>query len=200
MAINEPYSVKEMADDTAEAIKQLGISDAYIFGASQGGMISLTLALEHPELVHAQYLASTLSKPNDTSQKVLSEWLSLAKSQNAPALCQGVNRKIYSKEYFSAFKEAFNSMPASITADDMHRLACILEPTLSFNVYNRLNEIKCPTFVVSSWEDEVLSAQGGLEIAEKLHCPLYIYQGYSHALYDEAPDFRPAMLAALATV
>ena len=27
------------------------------------------------------------------------------------------------------------------------------------------------------------------ELAEKLDCDLYIYEGYGHGVYDEAPDY-----------
>ena len=45
------YPIREMARDTAEAIRSLGLSKVALFGASQGGMIAMALAAEHPELV-----------------------------------------------------------------------------------------------------------------------------------------------------
>ena len=38
------YSIVDMAEDTARVMKTLGVDKADIFGASQGGMIALTLA------------------------------------------------------------------------------------------------------------------------------------------------------------
>lgn len=46
--ISPGYSLKEMADDIAEAMKNLGISNADIFGFSQGGMIAQDLAIRYP--------------------------------------------------------------------------------------------------------------------------------------------------------
>ena len=45
------YSIPDMADDQARAMKTLGITNAYVMGISQGGMIAMRLAAEHPELV-----------------------------------------------------------------------------------------------------------------------------------------------------
>ena len=45
------YSVRDMARDTAAAFKALGLRDVCLFGASQGGMIAMVLAIEYPELV-----------------------------------------------------------------------------------------------------------------------------------------------------
>ena len=38
------------------------------------------------------------------------------------------------------------------------------------------------------------TAQVGPEMAEKLGCELYMYDGYSHAVYYEAPDFRARVM------
>jgi pimeloyl-ACP methyl ester carboxylesterase len=55
------YSIKEMAADTAEAMRELGLSGVDLFGASQGGMIAMQIAIDHPELVHKLVLCSTSS-------------------------------------------------------------------------------------------------------------------------------------------
>ena len=52
--LSEPdsdYTVYAMADDTAEAMRFLGLFDCCIFGASQGGMIAQCIAVKYPELV-----------------------------------------------------------------------------------------------------------------------------------------------------
>ena len=40
------YSVRKMAQDTAEAFQFLGLENVCIFGASQGGMLALVIAIE----------------------------------------------------------------------------------------------------------------------------------------------------------
>ena len=37
------YSIHEMAEDTAQVMKNLNLHDAHIFGASQGGMIAMEI-------------------------------------------------------------------------------------------------------------------------------------------------------------
>ena len=48
---DDGYSVEDMAEDTAEAMKRLGLKDACVMGCSQGGMMAQVLAAKHPELV-----------------------------------------------------------------------------------------------------------------------------------------------------
>ena len=60
--ITDGCTIKSMSDGTAEAMRALNIENADIFGASQGGMIAMLLAAEHPELVGKLILASTLAE------------------------------------------------------------------------------------------------------------------------------------------
>ena len=57
-----PYSVEQMADDTAGLMRSLGIGRAHVVGISLGGRIALDLALNHPELVGDLVLACTCAR------------------------------------------------------------------------------------------------------------------------------------------
>jgi pimeloyl-ACP methyl ester carboxylesterase len=46
-----PYTLSEMAQDGLGLLTALGIAQAHILGASLGGMIAQTMAIEHPERV-----------------------------------------------------------------------------------------------------------------------------------------------------
>jgi pimeloyl-ACP methyl ester carboxylesterase len=56
--IDRPLSIEQMADDTAAAIRQLGLSQADVFGYSMGAAVALHVALRHPDVVRRLVLAS----------------------------------------------------------------------------------------------------------------------------------------------
>jgi pimeloyl-ACP methyl ester carboxylesterase len=56
--IDRPLTIEQMAEDTAAALRQLGIEKADFFGYSMGAGIALQLAIKHPDLVHKAVFAS----------------------------------------------------------------------------------------------------------------------------------------------
>jgi 3-oxoadipate enol-lactonase len=44
-----PFTIADMADDTAALIDALGFKSAHVFGVSLGGMVAQELVLRHPE-------------------------------------------------------------------------------------------------------------------------------------------------------
>src|SRR5688572_12428011 len=48
--IDRPLSIEQMADDTAAALRHLGIEQADIFGYSMGAFVALHLAIRHPQV------------------------------------------------------------------------------------------------------------------------------------------------------
>lgn len=198
--IQEGYSVQDMAEDTACAMISLGLRDCDIFGASQGGMIAQCIAISHPELVHALYLGSTMARPNELCRGVMARWLALAEAGEPAPLNHEVNTCIYSAEFYDRYRSVFEPGESQAAPQEIRRFAVLVRACTQFDVYSRLDEIRCPVFVVGSRADRVLSGEASEEIAKRLGCSLYLYEGFSHAVYDEAPDYRERMMNALASI
>jgi pimeloyl-ACP methyl ester carboxylesterase len=55
---DRPLSYEQMADDTAAAMRQLGLESADVLGYSMGGGTALQVAIRHPDLVRKLVVAS----------------------------------------------------------------------------------------------------------------------------------------------
>jgi pimeloyl-ACP methyl ester carboxylesterase len=58
-----PYTLSDMAADAIGLLDRLEVDTAHIVGASMGGMIAQTMAIEHPDWVRT--LTSVMSQPGD---------------------------------------------------------------------------------------------------------------------------------------
>ncbi len=192
------YPVREMARDTAEAFRQLGLKDVCLFGASQGGMIALVIALEHPELVGRLALGSSSAHVQAAQYRVLERWAQLARQKDAPGLYLAFGREIYPPAVFEQYRDALAAAAETVSDEELSRFVILAEGIRGFDVTDELSAIQCPVLAVGVYEDSVLDADATMEIAEKLdHRPdfrLYMYIGFGHAAFDTAPDYRERLL------
>ena len=188
------YSVEEMARDTAEAMKALGLKDTYLFGASQGGMMALVIAIEYPELVKKLVLGSTSAHVLPEQFRSIERWIALAEANDPVGLYLSFGEKIYPPEVFRQFREALIAAGKTVTEAELRRFVILARGIEGFDVSNRVAEIQCPVLAIGVFEDAVLDADATMEIAEKLDLKpdfrLYLYTGYGHAAFDTAPDYR----------
>ena len=63
--IDRPLTYEQMADDVAELLRQLRITNADFVGYSMGGGIAMYVAVRHPELVHKLVFAGGASYDPD---------------------------------------------------------------------------------------------------------------------------------------
>ena len=195
----EIYSVEDMAFDTAEAIRELGLNHIYLFGASQGGMISMLIALNEPELVEKMVLGSTAACVSSGQfEKTIGEWIGFAKEGKREDLYLSFGKAVYPKKVFEASQETLKTIAGTLTNEDFSRFVILASSVRGFDITNRLNRITCPVLVLGSTDDNVLGGDSSKELYEsfKTHdgCELYLYDTYGHAAYDLAPDYKERML------
>lgn len=192
--IPEGYSIKDIAEDTVAAIKELGLSDLYLFGASQGGMIALTITIEHPELVKKLVLASTSSHVKPEQNGVIDHWIELAKKKDRLGLYLNYGKEIYPPNVYEQYEGFFKDAAATVTDEELEKFVILASSIKGFDISGKLDKIDCPVLVTGAFEDPVLDSDATMEIAENLDYrddfALYMYTGYGHAAFDTAPDFR----------
>ena len=193
------YSVREMARDTAAAIGALGLARIDVFGASQGGMIALELAATQPDLVRKLALGSTSSCVGEVQYQVIGNWVELAKAGDRVGLYLAFGEAVYPKAVFEQSREALVEAAQTVTDEDLQRFVVLAEGMRGFDATDDLANIACPVLVLGAEDDQVLGPAASIKIAETLtaqggQASLHQYDGYGHAAYDTAPDYRERLL------
>lgn len=196
------YSIHEMAQDTAEAMRVLGLENVCLFGTSQGGMIAMDIAINHPELVQKLVLGSTSACVTEENYGTVEEWIRLAKAGDATELYLAFGEAVYPREVFEQYRELLSDAAKTVTPDELNRFIILAEGMKGFNVTDDLSKIACPVLTIGSADDQVLGADATAQIAERLKdrpdFEMYMYDGYGHAAYDTAPDYKERLLRFLA--
>lgn len=188
--VPDGYTIREMAEDAAFVMEQLGLGPADVFGVSQGGMIAQYLAIDHPQLVRKLVLGVTASRKNETMEKVIDSWVKMAEQGGYGALVMDMFPKMYSAEYIRKYRWMFPILSKIGKPKDFSRFIALAKACLTCDSYPELHKITCPVFVIGGKQDQVVTGGASEEIAARLKCKIYMYDALGHAAYDEAPDFN----------
>ena len=187
--VPEEYSIRQMAEDTAQAIQIMGIHDAGIFGVSQGGMIAQMLAIGYPQLVSAMVLGSTACREVEQTRDIVSSWIELAKEQRQEELMDAFAQAVYSPAFYDRIRSVLPMMAQSIKPEELSRFIILASGLHDFDLSGELSRIQCPVLVIGAGADRIMGADSAPDLAEKLVGDLYVYEEYGHGVYDEAPDY-----------
>ena len=187
----EGYSIRDMAEDQAKAMKALGMEKASVMGVSQGGMIAQYLAIDHPELVEKLVIAVSAPRANDTIRDCVGRWISFARQGRHRDLMIDTAEKSYSPAYLKKYRRIYPFLGAVGRPAGYHRFLINAHAILRFDAGSELNRIVCPTLIIGGGEDKTVGVQASYELKEQIPgSELYIYPGLGHAAYEEAGDFN----------
>lgn len=184
------YTIREMSDDTAFVMEQLGLCPADVFGVSQGGMIAQYLAIDHPHLVRRLVLGVTASRQNEVMKEVVGSWVRMAEERKYETVVLDMFKKMYSDRYIRKYGWLFPILSKVGKPKDFSRFIALANACLTCSAYPRLHSIACPAFVIGGKEDHVVTGAASEELAAALQCKIYMYDTLGHGAYDETPDFN----------
>jgi len=191
----EDYPIAAMAEDTYAVLRSLGIEKADVYGTSQGGMMGLCLAIEHPELVEHLALGSSAGRIYPAFADVFERWITLAEGKKRRELAGDMAGLMFSDAILSRHWDYLAALGDKYTDGELRRFVILARGFRGFDVTGRLSGVKSKTLVFCSENDPVVTTEASRELAEKLMAELRVYPPtYRHAVYDEAPDIVPSIL------
>ena len=168
-----PYTLSDMGNDAVGLLDALGIDSAHVMGASMGGMIAQTIAIEHPE--RCRSLISVMSSPGDprtgaATPEALEVLLSPPPTEREAFIAVAERSAIWaSKRYVdidrlreraaAAYDRAFYPQGAP------RQLAAIYA---SGDREDALAKVELPTLVIHGRDDTLITPDGGRRTAEAI--------------------------------
>jgi len=152
-------------------------------------MVAQTIALKRSDVVNSLILCSTTSNVKNLDHTVFENWKKLAEERDVNALMESFGEKVYSPDFYAKYKDIIIAGGQSVTEQDYVNFLTSLKGISEFDVSDKLDQIKCPVLVMGAGEDQVVGVQSSLDIVDRLGCKYFIYEGYGHGVYDEAPDY-----------
>ena len=129
------------------------------------------------------------------------QWIRLAEAGDAETLYLAFGEALYPKELLEASRELLKDLAKTVTEVELRRFVVMAKALKGF-ITDELPKIRCPALVIGSEDDRVVGGEASRIIAERLRghpgCELFMYDGYGHAAYDTAPDYRDRIAEFLA--
>lgn len=189
------YSIRDMAEDQVQVMKELGITKASVLGVSQGGMIAQCIAIYHPEVVDKLILTVTAPYANDIATDAVTTWIEMAKRGDHTALMVDTAERMYSKAYLDKNRKMFPVVAKFTKPGSYERFFRNAEAILNFDARGELHKIKAPTLIIAGDDDNTVGNDAPYELNRGIEgSSLYIYNGLGHGAFEEGKDFYDRVL------
>jgi pimeloyl-ACP methyl ester carboxylesterase len=185
------YTVSDMAADSVGLLHVLGVESAHVVGASMGGAIAQTMAIEHPNRVCSltSMMSTTGNKQvGQPSPDVLRETFSGPPAVTRDEVIQQmlrVRRAVGSPGYPRDEKEdaALAGRAYDRSYDPVGTARQAIATVASGDRTNRLRRLTVPTLVIHGLADRMCDISGGRATAEAIPgAELVLIEGMGHDL------------------
>jgi pimeloyl-ACP methyl ester carboxylesterase len=166
-----PYTLSDMAADAMKVLDHLNIERAHIMGASMGGMIAQTVAIEHPHRVKT--LISVMSQPGELTvgqptQEAMELIVTPAPSDRDEYIAFAPKWQLWqSKKYRSDEVSRRNAIRdfdrSNYPEGGPRQMAAIYA---SGSRAEGLQKLQIPTLVIHGTDDQLITPSGGERTAE----------------------------------
>lgn len=202
-----PYTLSDMAADTAGLMDALGIDSAHVIGVSLGGMVAQTLAIEHPARVRSLAILMSDSGNPDLPPSTPAALLALATPAPDPRMDEegyllhsiALNRALGSPAYPTPEPDlrAFATKAARRSYNPAGNARQFAAARGGPDRRPALGRLRQPTLVIHGADDPLLTVDGGQDVVR--HVPgawLLVLSGMGHDMPDELTDIFVSTISA----
>jgi pimeloyl-ACP methyl ester carboxylesterase len=189
----EPFTIADMADDTAALLDALEVHSAHVFGVSLGGMVAQELALRHPQKVRRLVLACTHAGPRtavrapDWAIRIFDESRDMPRRE---ALRHSIPI-LFSRKTIEERSELVEETLAVMENNNQPKSSYMLQlgAVMKHDTIDRLSQIAHRTLVMTGSEDALVAPGNSRLIAERIPgARLIEFPETGHLFFTEKPD------------
>jgi pimeloyl-ACP methyl ester carboxylesterase len=188
-----PFSIADMAADTAELLDALELESAHVLGISMGGMIAQELALADPGKLRSLTIGCSYCGGEGSQLMDPADFQGLVE-----AMASGDQDRVFRAMYelnlspgfraeesrFADFTEMARALPSPRETIGMQ-----LQAIMAHDTQDRLGAIAAPTLVIHGTVDRVLGYPNGPLIASRIPgARLETYEDVGHMFWWEQPE------------
>ena len=169
---DEPFGIRDLADDTAALMDTVGFQSAAVFGVSMGGMIAQELALRHPEKVRRLVLGcTTAGGPNAVAPP--RETIDYVYTSEALSTEERVKRFVeacFTGPWLQAHPEIVDRMTEARRRLplDPQALGRRREAVNGHDTWDRLPDLSQPTLVITGIPDQIIPEANSRLLVERI--------------------------------
>lgn len=189
-SVHNGFIFEDICEDIYNVCFELNIKHAYVYGVSMGGMAGLYLAQKNDIYIDSLCVCSSMCKISPMMKEVGANWIKLAKAHDVVGLNKYFFERCYSKNYLDSIKELLPELIKKGSYNDCDRFCKLVQCILKFDIKSIIKEINTDVLVLGDINDSVIGPDGSYEIAQTLGCDIYMYNQYSHAVYDECLNIK----------
>ena len=183
-----PYTLDQLVDDAARAVREWGRGPVVWIGLSMGGMVGQGLAIRHPELVRGLVLANTTSKYPEAAQAAWKQRIATVEAGGMAAVVEMVIERYLHADFRAAHPAFVQAMRQKLLRCDPAGYAATCAALADVDWQDRLDTIRCPTLVIAGARDAGAPPAMSQAIAERIPgADLAVFDDASHLSVAEQP-------------
>lgn len=167
-----PYTVADLADETAGFLQAVNAGPTHVVGLSLGGMIAQELALRHPALVRSLFLACTVARSDAWFRDTIGAFTLIRRQvADTPAFFCALLPWLVGHHFFDVperpdwLRGLLKQNPHPQRLDGFLRQ---IDAIQRHDAFDRLPELRCPVLVASAADDWIAPPRYGRQLAERI--------------------------------
>lgn len=194
--VTENLTLEMQADIIKGLLDHLNIEKAHMYGTSFGSFVAMTFALKHQERLKTLTLQGTWGKFDYHAMKNGEVWIDVAMMRNPDKLFDFFMTLVFAPQFYNnnqprleELKKIWWTKVLSARENWVEAFAALTRSLYTFDILNRLPEIKIPTLILAGAQDKIMSLENHDEVHKAIPGSAYIIlKNSGHCPHIERPE------------